>query len=123
MLDIDKKPLQPTHTSRARILLERDKTAVYRRYPFTIVVEYAVDDPADPDLCLKTVRAAALPAWPPTIRCESTMIIAKAIRRGRTISGTPRTVQAGTLSLSASAGQSPEGYVTRAIHDRRTFLM
>ena len=42
VLDTNKQPLQPTHPARARQLLKRDKAAVYRRYPFTIILKYEV---------------------------------------------------------------------------------
>ncbi|MGI6083572.1 MAG: RRXRR domain-containing protein [Limnochordia bacterium] len=54
VLDTNKKPLQPTHPAEARILLTQGKAAVYREYPFTIILKYAVDDPVESHLRLNT---------------------------------------------------------------------
>jgi 5-methylcytosine-specific restriction endonuclease McrA len=53
VLDADKKILAPTRPQRARVLLKRGKAAVYRRYPFTIILKRAVEDVRTPDLVLK----------------------------------------------------------------------
>ncbi|WP_448215598.1 RNA-guided endonuclease IscB [Endozoicomonas sp. 2B-B] len=39
VLDKDKKPLMPCHPARARKLLGKGKAAVFRRYPFTIILK------------------------------------------------------------------------------------
>ncbi|MHC4395636.1 MAG: RNA-guided endonuclease IscB [Planctomycetota bacterium] len=44
VLDTNKQPLQPTHPARARQLLQKGKAAVYRRYPFTIILKRKVTD-------------------------------------------------------------------------------
>jgi len=41
VLDTSKKPLDPIHPGRARLLLTQQKAAVYRRYPFTIILKEA----------------------------------------------------------------------------------
>jgi 5-methylcytosine-specific restriction endonuclease McrA len=46
MLDTAKQPLDPIHPGRARLLLKQGKAAVYRRFPFTLILKYAVDQPA-----------------------------------------------------------------------------
>ena len=38
MLDNNRKPLDPCSPARARYLLKRDRAAVFRRYPFTIIL-------------------------------------------------------------------------------------
>ncbi len=43
VLDAANRPLDPCHPARARKLLKQGKAAVYRRYPFTIILQYAVD--------------------------------------------------------------------------------
>jgi hypothetical protein len=45
VLDTNKQPLMPTHPAKARKLLAAGKAAVYRRYPFTIILKYAVEQP------------------------------------------------------------------------------
>ncbi len=45
VVDTDKQPLNPVHPGRARLLLTQGKAAVFRRYPFTIVLKSAVASP------------------------------------------------------------------------------
>jgi 5-methylcytosine-specific restriction endonuclease McrA len=45
VLDTNKQPLNPLHPGRARLLLKQDKAAVYRRYPFTLILKSAVEKP------------------------------------------------------------------------------
>ena len=42
VLDTNKHPLNPVHPGRARLLLKQGKAAVWRRYPFTIILKQAV---------------------------------------------------------------------------------
>ncbi len=44
VLDTNRQPLTPCHPARARELLAKGKAAVYRRYPFTIVLNRAVGE-------------------------------------------------------------------------------
>ena len=37
VLDMQKRPLDPVHPGRARLLLKEGKAAIFRRYPFTII--------------------------------------------------------------------------------------
>ena len=53
VLDAQKQPLNPVHPGRARILLSSGQAAVFKRYPFTIVLKYAVEKPAIEPLRLK----------------------------------------------------------------------
>jgi 5-methylcytosine-specific restriction endonuclease McrA len=46
VLDTTKRPLNPVHPGRARLLLKQGKAAVYRCYPFTIVLKRAVEQPS-----------------------------------------------------------------------------
>jgi 5-methylcytosine-specific restriction endonuclease McrA len=41
VLDANRKPLNPVHPGYARLLLTRKKAAVFRRYPFTIILQVA----------------------------------------------------------------------------------
>ena len=45
VLDTNKHPLNPVHPGRARILLSSGKAAVFRRYPFTIILKQEVAYP------------------------------------------------------------------------------
>jgi 5-methylcytosine-specific restriction endonuclease McrA len=45
VLDTNKRPLNPVPPGQARRLLRTKQAAVYRRYPFTIILKYAVTKP------------------------------------------------------------------------------
>lgn len=48
VLDTNKQPLNPIHPGRARMLLFQGKAAVFRRYPFTVILkEEAIDSKID----------------------------------------------------------------------------
>ena len=53
VLDTNKQPLNPVHPGRARLLLKEGKAAVWRRYPFTIILKCEVDTPHLDPLRLK----------------------------------------------------------------------
>ena len=53
VLDTTKKPLAPTTPRRARLLLKSSKAAVFRRYPFTIILKREIENPTTPDLKIK----------------------------------------------------------------------
>ncbi len=53
VLDTTKRPLAPTTPRRARLLLKSGKAAVFRRYPFTIILKREIEDPTTPDLKIK----------------------------------------------------------------------
>jgi 5-methylcytosine-specific restriction endonuclease McrA len=48
VLDTEQRPLSPCHPARARKLLTEGKAAVFRRYPFTLILKRVVTD-AQPD--------------------------------------------------------------------------
>jgi 5-methylcytosine-specific restriction endonuclease McrA len=45
VLDANKQPLNPVRPARARILLTQGKAAVYRSYPFTLILHQAIENP------------------------------------------------------------------------------
>ncbi len=53
VLDTNKQPLNPVHPGRARILLSSGKAAVWKRYPFTIILKWAVESPMVEPLRIK----------------------------------------------------------------------
>ncbi|MCI0339331.1 MAG: RNA-guided endonuclease IscB [Acidobacteria bacterium] len=53
VLDTTKKTLAPTTPRRARLLLKSGKAAVFRRYPFTIILKRVIENPTIPDLKIK----------------------------------------------------------------------
>mgnify|MGYP000262402876 CR=1 FL=1 len=48
VLDTNRRPLDPVHPGRARNLLSQQRAAVFRRYPFTIIMRTAVESPVKP---------------------------------------------------------------------------
>jgi 5-methylcytosine-specific restriction endonuclease McrA len=53
VLDSSKKPLNPTHPARARKLLKMGKAAVFKKYPFTIILKEEVVEPNNQELRIK----------------------------------------------------------------------
>jgi len=45
VLATDKQPLNPVHPGYARLLLTQGKAAVFKRYPFTIILKVEVEEP------------------------------------------------------------------------------
>ncbi len=45
VIDTNHQPLDPIHSGQARWLLKSGKAAVFRRYPFTIILKYVVPKP------------------------------------------------------------------------------
>jgi len=53
VVDTMQKPLDPVHPGLARKLLSSAKAAVFRRYPFTIILKQEVEEPVVQPLRLK----------------------------------------------------------------------
>ncbi len=53
VVDTNRKPLDPIHPGYARLLLAQKKAAVFRRYPFTIILKTAVAHPEVAPLRIK----------------------------------------------------------------------
>jgi len=53
IIDANKTPLNPIHPAQARKLLDRGKAAVFRRYPFTLILKRVVENPVIYPLTLK----------------------------------------------------------------------
>jgi hypothetical protein len=53
VVDTNKQPLDPVHPRRARTLLSQGKAAVLKRYPFTIILKIAIDEPVVAELRIK----------------------------------------------------------------------
>ena len=53
VIDINKHPLNPVHPGLARRLLSSGQAAVYKRYPFTIILKREVANPQVEPLRLK----------------------------------------------------------------------
>jgi 5-methylcytosine-specific restriction endonuclease McrA len=100
VLDTEHRPLTPCHPARARRLLTQGKAAVWRRYPFTIILKHAVPVAQPEPLRVKidpgsrTTGIALLSdatghvAWAGEIahrgqRIRDALLARQAIRRGR----------------------------------------
>jgi 5-methylcytosine-specific restriction endonuclease McrA len=53
VVDTKKQPLNPIHPGYARLLLKQGKAAVLKRYPFTLILKVAIDDPVVTELRIK----------------------------------------------------------------------
>jgi RRXRR protein len=53
LIDSNKTPLNPVHPAQARKLLDSLKAAVFRRYPFTLILKRVIDNPNVYPLTLK----------------------------------------------------------------------
>ncbi len=53
VLDAERRPLAPVHPGRARLLLKAGQAAVFKRYPFTIILKRSVAWPAPQRFRLK----------------------------------------------------------------------
>lgn len=53
VIDAEQRPLDPVHPGRARLLLKEGKAAVWRRYPFVIILKRQVQTPMPQPLRLK----------------------------------------------------------------------
>jgi 5-methylcytosine-specific restriction endonuclease McrA len=86
VLDTDKRPLTPCRPARARQLLSEGKAAVFRRYPFTIILKTA-----KPDAVVAPVRVKIDPGATTTglalvsERTHEVLFAAELDHRGKTI--------------------------------------
>jgi len=53
VVDTNKQPLDPVHPGRARILLNTGKAAIYKKFPFTIILQEEIHDPEVKELRIK----------------------------------------------------------------------
>lgn len=53
VLDTNKRPLNPVHPCLARLLLNQKRAAVFRRYPFTIILKESCPNTPVSELQLK----------------------------------------------------------------------
>ena len=60
VVDTEGQPLSPTHPARARKLLKQGLAAVFRTYPFTIVLKKTVENPGNEPLRLKLDPGASV---------------------------------------------------------------
>ena len=63
VLDPHKRVLEPCHPAVARRLLREGQAAVYKRYPFTIILKREVPNPQTTDYTLPLIRVQNTLAW------------------------------------------------------------
>jgi 5-methylcytosine-specific restriction endonuclease McrA len=81
VLDSNKKPLNPTHPARARKLLRTGKAAVFKKYPFTIILKQEVIEPNNQELRIK-IDPGARTTGIAILRNESVLWAAELTHRG-----------------------------------------
>ena len=96
VLDKNRQPLMPCHPARARELLREGKAAVFRRFPFTIILKDRTGG-AVQDACLKLN---------PGSRITGLALVAQFVRRGSTV------IWAGELAHRGAA-------IRKALEQRR----
>ena len=63
VLDTHKQPLNPVHPGYARLLLTQGKAAVFKRYPFTIILKTAVGIRCWSHYGSRSIPAVKPPGW------------------------------------------------------------
>src|SRR5688572_18028304 len=53
VVDANRRSLMPCHPARAKELLDKGKAAILRRFPFTIILKYVVEEPGHQPTRLK----------------------------------------------------------------------
>lgn len=81
VLNSSRKPLNPTHPARARKLLKTGKAAVFKRYPFTIILKEEVAEPNNQQLRIK-IDPGAKTTGIAILRNESVLWGAELTHRG-----------------------------------------
>jgi 5-methylcytosine-specific restriction endonuclease McrA len=81
VLDSSKRQLNPTHPARARKLLKQGKAAVFKRYPFTIILDVEVVEPNNQELRIK-IDPGSLDTGLAILRNEVVLWAAELTHRG-----------------------------------------
>jgi 5-methylcytosine-specific restriction endonuclease McrA len=84
VLDSECQPLSPCHPARARELLRKGKAAVFRRFPFTIILKRAVEDPAPEPIRLK-IDPGSKTTGIALVQAGKVIFAAELIHRGQSI--------------------------------------
>ena len=124
VVDTEHRPLDPVHPGHARRLLKQGAAAVWRRYPFTLILKRAVPDAAPQPLRLKIdpgsrTTGLALVTEPAPERALDMAPVAGTAGTGWTTESAGsagRVVWAG--ELAHRGGAVHDGLVARAAHRR-----
>lgn len=63
VIDPNKQPQNPVHPAQARLLLNQGQAAVYRRYPFTIILKESKPESEIEQITLKIDPVQKLREW------------------------------------------------------------
>jgi 5-methylcytosine-specific restriction endonuclease McrA len=85
VLDTNKRPLDPVHPSVARHLLKNEEAAVFRQYPFTIILKKAVETPVEP--CTLKIDPGSKTTGLAILQGSKVIFAAELTHRGHAISG------------------------------------
>jgi 5-methylcytosine-specific restriction endonuclease McrA len=86
VVDTNKVPLAPCHEAKARKLLDAGKAAIWRCFPFTIILKYAVESPLVPDLRVKLDPGSKTTGIAVVDDCSGKVVFAAELsHRGHTI--------------------------------------
>src|SRR5690349_168717 len=94
VLDTEHRPLDPVHPGAARRLLAQGQAAVWRRYPFTLILKRAMPDAISVPLRLKI---------DPGSRTTGLALVTEAQETGETTTREGRVVWAGALTHRGQA--------------------
>jgi len=128
LVDADQTPMNPIHPAQARSLLESGKAAIFRKYPFTLILERVVEnivtyplslriDPGSKTTGISLVNNRDEVVWGMELTHRGQIIkheleVRKAVRRGRRARKT-RYRQARFLNRTR-----PEGWLTPSLKHR-----
>jgi 5-methylcytosine-specific restriction endonuclease McrA len=84
VLDTNKRPLDPVHPSVARHFLKNEEAAVFRQYPFTIILKKAVETPVKP--CTLKIDPGSKTTGLAILQGSKVIFAAELTHRGRAIS-------------------------------------
>jgi len=85
VIDSNKKPLDPCRPAKARVLLDSGKAAVFRKFPFTIILKYQVENRTTQDYQMK-IDPGSKTTGVAIVRKETDVIwVANLIHRGMQI--------------------------------------
>jgi 5-methylcytosine-specific restriction endonuclease McrA len=116
VVDTAQRPLSPCHPARARRLLTEGKAAVWRRYPFTIILKRAVPDAQPQPLRLK-LDPGSRTSGPALVNDRTGQVVwaAELAHRGQRIHDALRARRA----LRRSRRQRHTRYRPMRLHNRR----
>jgi len=84
VIDTDKRPLTPVHPGQARLLLSQGKAAIFREFPFTIILKESLPDAPTSGLTIKIDPGSKTSGFANLNGCQ-VIFAAELIHRGSAI--------------------------------------